>query len=498
MFAPQLKVTKPKAASHASQAPGPRVPDRPGQCHASPPLIIGRVDDPLEQEADRIADQVLGIPAPAPFLSPGPPMIRRKCACGGECSEGTQEQGDPERLWMKRSGLQEVAAGEAAGIVQDVLRTSGQPLDEASRAYFEPRFRRDLGAVRVHSGTMAAQAAQSVGAQAYTVGHHVVFGAGRFSPQTSQGRRLLAHELAHVGQQTTSRWSLPVLQRTPDERLKAQDDPPKPRDDKTKLQKPKPKPGGRRDVILLGEGWKGGKELGTVLSPDGVIIPVKSVANAAAELAKIQYPIGTLYFVTHSTPAGELKFGKDEGYVKPDDIAARLKGSVSTDTAPGKVDFRGCSVGTSPTAMEQIRMALEAQSVVAGTCFAVIQLTTPIKIGDKEITKASDVTENNRETFRSLFNRTATKLGPKKKNCIVSRSEKSFFAVGGRFVVLWFNPDLSSEWLPGKSVCYNAVKPENVDPTKALAAIAGCRLIRVEATGTGAQEGKSDIKETKP
>ena len=82
--------------------------------------------------------------------------------------------------------------------------------------------------------------------------------------------------------------------------------------------------------------------------------------------------------------------------------------------------------------------------------------------------------------------------------CIVSRSEKSFFAVGGRFVVLWFNPSLSSEWLPGKSVCYNEVKPESVDPTKPLAAIAGCRLIRVEATESEAKDIKSDIKEAKP
>ena len=96
--------------------------------------------------------------------------------------------------------------------------------------------------------------------------------------------------------------------------------------------------------------------------------------------------------------------------------------------------------------MEQIRTAVGAQSVVAGTCFAVIELTTPIKIGNKEITLASDVTETNRDKFNRLFKGTIAKRGRKGK-CIVNKSKKSFFAVGGRFVMLWFNPSPSPEWI---------------------------------------------------
>ena len=303
---------------------------------------------------------------------------------------------------MKRAQAPDRASGEAPSIVNEVLRSPGQPLDASTRAYFEPRFGRDIGAVRVHADTKAAQAAQAVNALAYTVGQNVVFGGGQFAPRSEQGMRLLAHELVHVVQQTTSRPMSPHLQRAPDEKSKPVEDKPKPRQNKPKLpHQDKPKPG--QDVIVLGEGWKGAEELGSVLSPGGKIISVKSVAEAAAELAKIQDPIGTLYFITHSTPSGELKFGKDEGYIKPDDIAAKLTGSVSADRAPNKVDFRGCSVGSNPKAMEQIRTAVGAQSVVAGTCFAVIELTTPIKIGNKEITLASDVTETNRDKFNRLF-----------------------------------------------------------------------------------------------
>lgn len=76
--------------------------------------------------------------------------------------------------------------------------SSGLPLDAESRAYFEPRFGHDFGRVRIHA---EASAARSVNASAYTVGNDIVFGGGRYAPQTLAGRRLLAHELAHVVQQ---------------------------------------------------------------------------------------------------------------------------------------------------------------------------------------------------------------------------------------------------------------------------------------------------------
>jgi hypothetical protein len=72
------------------------------------------------------------------------------------------------------------------------------------RAFFEPRFGHDFGGVRLHTGAQAADSASSINALAYTVGRDVVFGAGQFSPDTDTGRRLLAHELTHVVQQTAS------------------------------------------------------------------------------------------------------------------------------------------------------------------------------------------------------------------------------------------------------------------------------------------------------
>jgi hypothetical protein len=86
-------------------------------------------------------------------------------------------------------------------IVHDVLHSPGQPLDYSTRASMEPRFGHDFSKVRVHADTKAAESAGTVNALAYTVGRDVVFGLGQYAPATTQGRKLLVHELAHVVQQ---------------------------------------------------------------------------------------------------------------------------------------------------------------------------------------------------------------------------------------------------------------------------------------------------------
>jgi Domain of unknown function (DUF4157) len=79
---------------------------------------------------------------------------------------------------------------------------SGRPLDPATREEMESKFAEDFSDVRVHTGRAAAVTAVASGARAYTKGVDIVFGPGFYSPGTSAGRQLLAHELAHVVQQT--------------------------------------------------------------------------------------------------------------------------------------------------------------------------------------------------------------------------------------------------------------------------------------------------------
>jgi hypothetical protein len=86
----------------------------------------------------------------------------------------------------------------------DVLASPGQPLDAATRALMESRFGHDFSRVRIHTDARATDAARSVHALAYTVGNDVVFGAGHYTPQMTAGQKLIAHELAHVIQQTST------------------------------------------------------------------------------------------------------------------------------------------------------------------------------------------------------------------------------------------------------------------------------------------------------
>ena len=98
------------------------------------------------------------------------------------------------------------AAVEASPTVHQVLATPGRSLDPGTRGFMERRFDYDFSGVRVHSDPAAEQSARDINANAYTVGQNIVFGAGHFAPHHADGRRLLAHELAHVVQQGGSNY----------------------------------------------------------------------------------------------------------------------------------------------------------------------------------------------------------------------------------------------------------------------------------------------------
>jgi hypothetical protein len=157
-------------------------------------LTVGSVDDPAEREADAAADRVMRMADPGLSVSTAPDRISRKCAACREEDEAPTLRAKPARA----SGA---VVGEAPCSVGETLRAPGQALDRATRGFFEPRFRRDFAGVRIHTGAKAAESAAAVNALAYASGEHIVLGAGQYAPHTENGRRLLAHELAHVVQQ---------------------------------------------------------------------------------------------------------------------------------------------------------------------------------------------------------------------------------------------------------------------------------------------------------
>lgn len=155
-------------------------------------LTVGARHDPLEREADRIADQVLAMPAPAA----------------------------DSRASLHIQRYSEQASGQVDAVpdtVNQALAAHGRPIEPALRQDMEHRFGHDFSQVRIHAGGVAGQSARAVNAQAYTVGSDIVFGAGQFAPATHAGRRLLAHELTHVVQQSQQSAGIsPLVQRQPD------------------------------------------------------------------------------------------------------------------------------------------------------------------------------------------------------------------------------------------------------------------------------------------
>jgi hypothetical protein len=132
-------------------------------------LRVGQPNDAREQEADRVADRVMSAP-----------------------------EALPDREHAKRTGSSDPGQTAAPPSVGEVLRSPGQPLDPATRAFMEPRFGADLGAVRVHADAEADRSARAIDALAYTAGDHIAFRAGRYDPSSLEGKRLLAHELTHA------------------------------------------------------------------------------------------------------------------------------------------------------------------------------------------------------------------------------------------------------------------------------------------------------------
>jgi hypothetical protein len=153
-------------------------------------LRIGQPGDKYEQEADRIAEQVMRMPEPALAL-------KRRCpfAKGPSCKE------KKEILQTKEVSGKMTQSSPAAESRINSLRGSGQPLPESVNAFFKPRFGTDFSRVRMHTDAKAVEATRAINAHAFTVGNEMMFGKGQYEPESMPGKKLIAHELTHVMQQ---------------------------------------------------------------------------------------------------------------------------------------------------------------------------------------------------------------------------------------------------------------------------------------------------------
>ncbi len=190
-------------------------------------LSIGAVDDPLEHEADAMADKVMRMPESN--------FIQRKCSqCGEEekaqrkplasfiqkkcahCEEEEKAQRKPFASFIQKKSVNNnnsVANDSVSAQIQS-MQCSGRPLHETTKSFMESRFGANFSNVNIHTGNYAVQMSRDLNAHAFTVGNNIYFNEGKYAPESSAGKHLLAHELTHTIQQGTSAYS-PLVQRQP-------------------------------------------------------------------------------------------------------------------------------------------------------------------------------------------------------------------------------------------------------------------------------------------
>lgn len=174
-----------------------------------------------------------------PIINETPSIQSKSCACGGSCprcsgtaqlksklpvskpNDPAEQQADQisERVMQSSSGIGAINQSQSASIHRKpatakkestksadpaIPEEVGEPLEEETRSFMESRFGEDFSGVRIHTGSKAEQSSNSLNANAYTIGNDIVFGERQYAPNTSSGKKLLAHELTHVVQQNSS------------------------------------------------------------------------------------------------------------------------------------------------------------------------------------------------------------------------------------------------------------------------------------------------------
>lgn len=202
-----------------------------------PKLTIGQPGDKYEQEADRVADSVMAMPVSASQqqiqrqTNDEEELIQAKSVSGSILPTGqTETEEEDEQIQAKSivdsitPNIQLQATEEEEQVQTKPLQLkssasspedshslesrltshkgSGNSMSNEVRAFMQPRFGVDFSQVKIHTGSESVQMNRELNAQAFTHGHDIYFGAGKYNPSSGEGKRLLAHELTHVVQQT--------------------------------------------------------------------------------------------------------------------------------------------------------------------------------------------------------------------------------------------------------------------------------------------------------
>jgi hypothetical protein len=277
---------------------------------------------------------------------------------------------------LHKSSNQGCAPIPAPPIVHQVLQNPGHPLDNATRAFFEPKFGHDFSNVRVYTGTKADESARAVNAFAYTFGQNVVFGKDMYNPQSRNGMRLLEHELSHVADQSKrNNSSEKVLYRAKN-----------PVAEKTPYQRPDKNRFNLCFIMGKDDGfYKAGEWFARAYySGTHEIIPALSLSSILEEIqSRVEYPIvnekrnklGQVIIISHANEMGMIDFpinDTDENlWFYPDDLSKLLSkdwlekinvvtkfgknAAVRASDEQTQVIIKGCNLGQSQAALTALR-----------------------------------------------------------------------------------------------------------------------------------------------
>ena len=314
---------------------------------SQPKLTIGVPNDKYEQEADRVADEVMRMPEPRVQRQVEPEEEEEETLQAKPLAEQitplVQRQVEPkeeeEEILQSKVNTSQTPAGTPDFESRiHTLKGGGQPLPKSVRAFFEPRFGHDFSQVRVHTTSQAAETARGLNAHAFTQDRDVVFRTGQYAPETREGKKLLAHELTHVVQQN-NRVSQTV----------------------------QPLPIQMKKALKVGvyETKDQSKDIDDAVK-EPIAIAANSIKEAANKLEKKKTSEGasikTLSFYGHGAP-GCQSVGAGKGYDAAKEISSNSINTYTNDykkmfgtLADGaKVNLRGCNVGAGKKGHELLK-----------------------------------------------------------------------------------------------------------------------------------------------
>ena len=173
-------------------------------------LKVGKPNDEYEQEADRVADRVMNMPESS--IQQQPIEEEEEMAQPKLLIQTQEEEEMIQPFWIQKQGCSSCVEKEIPGVqtaplalqkspLNHIESCNGQAMPDSTRGFFESRFGQSFENVKVHTCESAVQMNQQLGAQAFTYGNNVFFNKGKYNPGSSEGKKLLAHELTHVVQQ---------------------------------------------------------------------------------------------------------------------------------------------------------------------------------------------------------------------------------------------------------------------------------------------------------